>query len=320
MNTLNSTELLASVVIATFNRRALLLRQLNALLSQDLPVSNYEVIVVNDGSSDGTIEMVHKLQAVHSNLILVNLHNSGPASARNAGARIARGRVLAFTDDDCVATPGWLHQILSPFDDPSVVVVQGRTTTDSPRITPLTHQIEVLSLSSAVPTCNAAYRKDVFLARGGFDVRFRFAHNEDADLAWRIESSGKIAFEPGAQMQHPPRPDPIGKHLGWGRHLESEFALYCMHPDLYRQRRYRSPWITIYWRIFFIGQFSELKSSLRYLLRTFDPRNFSLAIVFLTVRWINMLRFLPLYFQASRLYKSLIPHAGAFEQRKAPSP
>ena len=189
---LDSNVLKISVVVATFNRRESLQRLLESLASQTLSPAHFEVLVVSDGATDGTVELVRELKAHRPNLTLLDLQSRGPGAARNAGARLARGRFLAFTDDDCIASETWLEQLLVVFVRTGAVAVQGRTTTDRAAQSPLTHCIEILSpCLTSMPTCNAAYRKDIFDAAGGFDEAFRFAHDEDADLAWRVEDMGK---------------------------------------------------------------------------------------------------------------------------------
>ena len=86
-----------SVIIPTYNRKLSLIRCLNAL------PKDVEIIVVDDGGTDGTADIIHEVN--HPDLILVRQSNSGPASARNAGISRATGDYLAFTDDDCVPPP-----------------------------------------------------------------------------------------------------------------------------------------------------------------------------------------------------------------------
>ena len=186
-----------SVVIPTYNRRESLRKLLDSIAAQTLPRSRFEVIVASDGSTDGTIEMLGEFKGRFENLRVLELKNGGPGAARNAGARAAGGRFLAFTDDDCLAAPDWLEQILKTFEKTGAVGIQGKTSTDRMARTPLTHQVEVLApMLTSVPTCNAAYLRKAFVEAGGFDESFRFAHDEDADLAWRVEELGAIVFAP----------------------------------------------------------------------------------------------------------------------------
>jgi GT2 family glycosyltransferase len=294
-----------SVVVPTFNRREELQRLLESLWLQTLSRSRFEVIVASDGSTDGTVEMVRQLQDRHWNLKLLLLTNHGPATARNSGAKEARGIYVAFTDDDCVASPDWLQQMVEGFQRTGAVALQGRTTTDRLARTPLTHQIEVLShWPAAVPTCNAAYRKEVFDRVGGFDVGFRFAHNEDADLAWRAEDFGRIAFAPDVHVIHPPRPDQFWKRARWVRFLESDFYLYYKNPVKYKKYISPSPWWTIYWKFFILDQIELAKLCFKCLLPPFRPYHFVSGIGLVLARSFNLIRFLPEFWKAQSVYRA----------------
>jgi len=299
-----------SVVVATFNRRNSLMLLLESLSKQT--ISGFEVIVVSDGSTDGTVQMLHKLQDQFGNLRIIDEVNRGPGAARNAGARAALGDYLAFTDDDCVASKDWLEQFLAAFEDTGAVAVQGRTTTDRLARSPLTHQMEILTpMLKVLPTCNVAYLKRAFEGVGGFDESFKSAHNEDADLVWRIEEVGKIVFAPKVHIIHPPRSDSFYKRARWVRGLESEFLLYYKNRDKYRKYRSISPWWNIYWNIFIIGQLQMIWSNCKYLLKPYNPYYFFLGIALVVTRWFNLVRFLPVYYRAYRSYRKKMPVKGA---------
>src|SRR5512142_1220020 len=115
-------SILISVIVPVKNGADTLGDCLQALLSQTGLAygSDYEIIVVDDGSTDGTARLAESFGVtVHRQA------NAGPASARNAGAMLARGRYLAFTDADCTPAPDWLYEMVKPFEDPSVVGVKG---------------------------------------------------------------------------------------------------------------------------------------------------------------------------------------------------
>jgi GT2 family glycosyltransferase len=293
--------------VPTHNRKELLLQLLESLLRQTLPPEECEIIVVCDGVTDGTNQRVRDLCQKHSHLRLVEQTQSGPAAARNAGAHMARGRYIAFTDDDCLAAPDWAEKLLCAFERTGAAAVQGRTTTDRPARSPLTHQVEVLSpWFTAMQTCNAAYAKSVFDAVGGFDESFRFAHDEDADLAWRVEDAGKMVFAPEAHIMHPPRRDTFSKRARWVRGLESDFVLYYKNRDKYRRYVSPSPWLTIYWNVFVVGQIRFAKSNCRYLFRPFKPHYFFVGMALLLARWFNLVRYFPAYLKAQSFCRSTV--------------
>jgi glycosyltransferase involved in cell wall biosynthesis len=291
-----------SVVIPTFNRKAELQRLLESLWEQSICRSKFEVIVASDGSSDGTNEMVREMQAREWNLKLLELSNRGPAAARNAGARAVSTQLIAFTDDDCVAERDWLQNILRAFNDEAVVAVQGITTTYRSARGPLTHEVEVLrDWTTTVPTCNAAFRRNVFEATGGFDEKFPSAHNEDTDLAWRVAELGRIKFDPSVEIIHPPRRDPFLKKARAVRLLASDFLLYSKNPEKYRAIISPSPWFMIYWKVFVLQQFGFLRYTSGFLLRR-QPVKFLQGIALLLTKWIALIYYFPEYRRASRRY------------------
>ncbi len=289
-----------SLIIPTYNRKAMLEELLETVYKQDLPEKDYEVIVVSDGSKDGTNEFMDQKLNEHANLRFAEQLNQGPASARNYGVRLAQADIIAFTDDDCYVSKTWLRTILEIFDKKPVVGIQGKTTTYRDQRTPLTHQIDNQTGHPALPTCNAAFRKSAFEAVGGFDCSFPFAHNEDADLAWRIKQIGEISFEPDVHVIHPPRKDTFKKLANRMKMLQSEFLLYYKEPKLYKKFRSNSPWKTIYWDVFFIHQFRHIKSDFKFL---FKPRYFFTGLALHLTWWFKLIQLLPTYVQASKYYE-----------------
>ncbi len=110
-----------SVIVPCRNGEAYIRQCLQALLAQSLPRHRYEVIVVDDGSTDRSSERVRE----HASVRLLEVPPGGSYTARNAGVRAARGRILAFTDSDCVVCPTWLAQIVEAMEGSGVQVVLG---------------------------------------------------------------------------------------------------------------------------------------------------------------------------------------------------
>src|SRR3989338_5963284 len=188
---------LISVVVPAYNCRGTIDRCIQALKNLDL--KNYEIIIVDDGSTDGTQDMLKK--AASGKMRCMRQENAGPAAARNTGAKAARGEILAFTDSDCVPYPGWLDHVARQFADKGVVGVEGAIETD--RMAVLTQSVK--SEGGRFLTANMFYRKKDFLAEGGFDERFRRAFREDTDMAIRMMSLGRIVYEPTSKVYHIPR-------------------------------------------------------------------------------------------------------------------
>lgn len=227
-----------SVVVPTYNRAPLLKNNIEALLRQDYPKSDYEILICDDGSKDNTKELVEGYIAENKlpRIKYLTQKNQGPAAVRNLGIRNATADIIAFTDDDCEVDPDWLSQIAASFSkDGGIVGVGGVTYSVPARITPFTHQIENKEPWS-FPTCNIAYRSDLLETLGGFDPRFPFT-NEDADISWRIESIGKVVHNPKMRVLHPPRPSSFIKELRSIRFLGSEFVLRNKMPEEYKKRK-----------------------------------------------------------------------------------
>jgi GT2 family glycosyltransferase len=294
-----------SVIVPTLNRRSLLERLLQSLFGQTLSSDKFEVIVVNDGSADDTAELVKAFQHKQSNLVFFEQQRRGPAAARNTAGRAARGKYLAFTDDDCVPAEDWLERLIEVFERTGAVAVQGRTSTNDAACSPLTNQVKNEKGMFGVPTCNAGYRKDIFDQVGGFDESFPFPHNEDADLAWRVEKLGRIPFAPEVHVIHPPRRETLRQRANWVRFMESDFLLFAKHPDAYRERCTASPWFTIYRQAFVIAQIGALKASAKCLLPPFNPRCFLEGIALVLARGWNLIRFYPYYLRAAKRYRYL---------------
>ena len=207
----------ASVIVPTFNGACRIGTCLEALLKQT-PPKNIEILVVNDGSTDNTVGAVERFSGVR----LISQANAGPAAARNRGALEARGTIILFTDDDCVATPDWLDAMLEPFQDPEVVGAKGVYRTRQTSLVARFVQIEyedryrfMRSQSSIdfIDTYSAAFRRDRFLAMNGYDISFPVACAEDIELSYRMSARGwKMKFAPAAIVYHT-HPDTIWRYL-----------------------------------------------------------------------------------------------------------
>jgi glycosyltransferase involved in cell wall biosynthesis len=204
----------ASVVVSTYQRAALLPEFVSAIERQTLPADRFELVVVNNGSSDGTSDVLADLaRSTSVQLRVVELaENQGSSGGRNAGWRAARGAVIAFTDDDCLPEPGWLAAGLAAMDDADLV--QGATRPVR-RIGALERSVQHATFSGLFPTCNVFYRRTTLDELGGFDVRdgvrlgFKpdafgrtYGFGEDTLFAWRVARGGRVTFAPEAVVRH----------------------------------------------------------------------------------------------------------------------
>lgn len=193
-------HLRASIIIAAYNASADLPRCLAALDHQTLPREEYEVIVVDDGSTDDTAAV-----AEGGGARTLRLVHGGPAAARNAGAAIAYAPIIVFTDADCEPVAEFLERMLEPFAAPVVSGVRGVYRSQQTELVArfvqleyeeryqrIVHYEQVHHSINALDTSYCAYRRDVFLEAGGFDTRFLGAAGEDHELSYRLAEAGHI--------------------------------------------------------------------------------------------------------------------------------
>ena len=167
-----------SVIIPAKDASNTLGECLHAVLDQDgfqFDI-DYEVIVVDDGSVDGTAKI-----AQENAVKVIQQANRGPAAARNAGVKIAKGTLLVFTDADCVPSKSWLKDLTGPFQNPDIVGVKGVYLTRQndlvARFVQLEYEYKYARMRQHtaidfIDTYCAAYRTEVFIQNGGFDESY----------------------------------------------------------------------------------------------------------------------------------------------------
>jgi glycosyltransferase involved in cell wall biosynthesis len=199
---------LVSVIVATRNHARLLAELLDSLTRQTYPSDRFECIIVDNSSEDDTAPMVREFAARSEFTTRYVLgENQGPGLARNKGVELARGTFVAFTDSDCVASPGWLEEGVKAFGS-GVGLVQGRTLPRPDQLGRVPPPIKTICIEKEGPiyeTCNMFYRRDAFQEAGGFSAEFRGARpwGEDLDLACRVKKLGyKSAFAEQAVVYH----------------------------------------------------------------------------------------------------------------------
>lgn len=209
----------------------------------------FEVVVVDDGSTDDTAAVLEAecARGVLDLHVLRHDRPRGPAVARDAGWRSARGELIAFTDDDCVLVPQWLAELGLAWDGNPDRVVQGRTDPDPAELEregPFSRTLRVTTLGPNYQTANVAYPRVLLERVDGFDtVTFTVPGGEDADLAWRCFAVGAHAvFAPGAQAYHAMHQlGAIGKlRVAWRWH--ETMRLYAVHPGLRAHLTYGVFW------------------------------------------------------------------------------
>ncbi|MDQ3931760.1 MAG: glycosyltransferase [Actinomycetota bacterium] len=194
-----------SVVVCTYNGERTLGDCLEGLA--ELPYPDFEVIVVDDGSTDASAAI-----ATQYGVRVISTENRGLSSARNTGMLAATGEIIAYVDDDARPDLHWLHYLVADFRRGSEVGMGG------PNIAPPgdgsiadcvaaapggpIHVLLSDRRAEHIPGCNSAFRKHALEAVGGFDPRFRVA-GDDVDLCWRLQERGwSIGFSPSAMVWH----------------------------------------------------------------------------------------------------------------------
>ena len=204
-----------SVVIPTHGRRRLLERLLESLSNQTLAPSRYEVHIVHNFTPDGTEEMARAWCGRQPFRACYHRKNhDGPTRSRDFGARVAAGRYVAFIDDDCVATPGWLEAGIAGFGDAAqagegvaeIGLVQGRTLPLPMPGHPQRYLVRTIRVDRPTiffETCNIFYSRRAFFSVGGFSEDFldRFS-GEDTDLGWKFTENGYRAEFAAAALVH----------------------------------------------------------------------------------------------------------------------
>jgi O-antigen biosynthesis protein len=194
-----------SVIVCTYNGARTLRQCLDGLVALDYP--NFEIIVVNDGSTDET-----PVIAQNYPVRLINQSNKGLSAARNVGLAASDGEIIAYIDDDAFPHRYWLRYLAAAFGRSNHVGMGG------PNLPPPgdglvaecvaaapgnpLHVLLSDELAEHIPGCNMAYRKEALIAIGGFDERFRAA-GDDVDLCWRLrDCDWTIGFCPTALVWH----------------------------------------------------------------------------------------------------------------------
>ncbi len=224
-----------SVVVCAYNAADTLE---DCLASLDrLTYPDYEVILVNDGSSDGTRDIAR----AHPHVRVIDVPNAGLSAARNVGLAEATGEIVAYTDADARVDRDWLTFLIQPFLNSDVVGSGGPNVVpqdDSPIAQCIarapggpTHVLLDDRIAEHVPGCNMAFRRDALLAIGGFNPIYLRA-GDDVDVCWRLQARGwRIGFASAALVWHHHRTSVKAywrQQVGYG---EGETWLMAHHPE-----------------------------------------------------------------------------------------
>lgn len=214
----------ASVVVCTHNRARLLPMCMDFLSRQTFPREQFEIILVDNASTDETAAVAAGLQERMPHLRVIREPRAGKSFALNTGIRVARGQIVAFLDDDGRAAPDWLERIVAAFEheSPTPAAVGGDLdpifSISPPRWFPPGHFaprravvrgfLSADQARSGLSGCNMAVRRDLLIAVGGFDPTMgprgrRFSFGEDTEIFRRlVEHSPHVWYDPAIHVEH----------------------------------------------------------------------------------------------------------------------
>lgn len=205
-----------SVVVATLNNQDALRRTVNGLLNIDYP-GGFEIIVVNDGSTDGTKEMLDRTFSKRKKIKIIHIPHSGVCVARNIGIENSHGSIIVNMDHDCIPAKDWLRQLIRGFDSETIGIV---------------------SSYGYYGGTSTAFRKELLEKVGGYDEAYGY-YREDTDLSFKIMALGYEFRLVAADYIHdhsPVSPKGVASALKyalqrWKYHM-NDVLLFKKHPQL----------------------------------------------------------------------------------------
>ncbi len=248
-----------SVIVPVYNAKSTIESCLASIRRQSLPRKNFEIIIVDDGSTDGTSALLKRKRGL---TVITHKGNRGPAAAQNTGIGQSKGEYIAFVDADCTVPATWLERILPYFENGTVAgvgVYQNPLVEDTRfaehllslgRIQFRNHATKDLIVKrppapqdvDAIPKAGALYKKQSIDEAGGFDESL--PSGEDIDLCWAIKKQGgNLLLVPDAHVNHALRPTLttfLRQQYWYGRGIPHLFAkhpirmkhLFAFYPAL----------------------------------------------------------------------------------------
>lgn len=206
--------LIISVIVPVLNAGPYIDNCIKSLICQDFPKDQYEIIIVDNGSKDGTIYklMVYKLMEYGKYITILHEPKKGSYIARNTGINIAKGEIIAFTDSDCIADKNWLKELYKGFASKDIGCVVGsiRPYPGKSLVEIYSRNKDILSQETVLnsrylpygQTANVAFRREVFSKIGDFDEKLM--SGGDADISWRmqIHTNYKLVYNPESIVEH----------------------------------------------------------------------------------------------------------------------
>ncbi len=238
-----------SVIIPTYNRSDVLIKCIEALNNQTYPSDKFEVIVVDDGSTDDS-EIKVKNFVSNYHLKYIKQSNSGPGAARNKGILEAKGEYVLILNDDAICNPDLLSEhskVHNSLPNEKISVLGDFPYIEEAQKKPFVYFLENSSLVFAYPimeagrrynyrffwTCNLSIRKKVIIEAGMFDEEFREPMVEDTELGYRLQKMGySVFYHPNALAVHYHSMDINGFAKRQKMSGRNVVLLFKKHPEL----------------------------------------------------------------------------------------
>jgi len=227
-----------SIVIPVYNAASTISLCLDSIQRLNYPKDQFEVIVVDNGSNDGSDRIAKNYDVT----LLYETTIQSSYQARNTGIAKAKGDLLAFTDSDCVVAADWLDNLAKYWDDHTIGCFGGEVLSYEPNtmVEKFSDRYGMLAQSGVLnhpympylATANCAYRREVFDIIGLFNPYLY--SGGDADICWRMQKQTefKIKFIPEAIIYHKHRVDIIGLYKQSKRYEYGQLLLHKVYPDL----------------------------------------------------------------------------------------
>lgn len=195
-----------SVIIPMFNAEKTIKLCLDSI--KENSYKNYEIILVDNGSTDNTLNYAKEFSKKHKNARLIKASKQGPSYARNIGAKNAKGSILVFLDSDCIVKKDWLKIIINDFNNQEVVAVASQYCGSYNKgfiekfafYELLFRERNFKTYVKNASSCNFAVKKEIFSALGGFPQEF--IAGEDIYFSYEVSKKGKILWDKGNGVMH----------------------------------------------------------------------------------------------------------------------
>lgn len=239
-----------SVIMPVFNGSRFLKDALSALRHQSMDPKLFELIAVDDGSTDHSLELLHALARENKSFTfkILTQSNKGVSAARNAGVAAAKGVYIAFFDQDAQPDENWLELGMRHFEeDPELAMVEGAVIPiHNFEPTPFTHILKN-ETGGRYLTTNTIFNRKAFESVGGFDERFPY-YIEDTDLAYTLIENGlKIRWCPDVIMRHPYVEKTVKQHIWISSYPAAQLPLLFKKHKINREfyQKYSIPRLSI---------------------------------------------------------------------------